>query len=55
MNDFDKIESELLIRFGFTDDNGIDAKNQLKIFSFMDWIKHNYSIIEIKHKDNNEN
>ena len=32
------IEKQLLDKFGFTED-GIDAENQLKIFSFMDWLK----------------
>ena len=32
------IEKQLLDRFGFTED-GINAENQLKIFSFMGWLK----------------
>jgi len=36
--DFKEIEKQLLDRFGFTSD-GVDAENQLKIFSFMDWLK----------------
>lgn len=43
------IERQLLNRFGFIEDeeNAIDAKNQLKIFSFMDWYKSHYRSKEI--------
>ena len=33
-----EIEKELLDRFGFIDE-GVDAENQFKIFSFMTWLK----------------
>ena len=33
-----EIEKELLDRFGFIDE-GVDAENQFKIFSFMTWFK----------------
>ena len=36
------MEQELLNRFGFSKDGGILADNQLKIWSFMDWVKENY-------------
>ena len=35
----DKIERQLLKRWGFTKEGGIDVKNQLKIFDFMDWLR----------------
>jgi hypothetical protein len=34
----EKIKKQLLKRFGFTED-GVDAENQVKIFSFMDWYR----------------
>jgi len=41
-----EIKKQLLNRFGFTEDGGVDAENQLKIFSFMDWFKQ-YQIDKI--------
>lgn len=35
----DKIETQLLKQWGFTKEGGIDVKNQLKIFHFMDWLR----------------
>lgn len=35
------IERQLLIKFGFTNEGGIDVANQLKIFEIIDWIEKN--------------
>ena len=35
------LKKQLFERWGFTDDGNIDAENQLKIFSLLDWIKDN--------------
>lgn len=35
----DEIRRQLLNRFGFID-GGVDAENQLKIFSFMEWLQN---------------
>jgi len=49
----EQIEKKLLDLFGFIED-GIDAENQLKIFSFMDWIKTQPKNDPLQGKEKNE-
>ena len=39
--DNEDFQKQLLQRWGFTKDGGIDVKNQLKIFEVLDWIRDN--------------
>jgi len=37
--DIKEIGNELLKRFGFAKDGAVDTKGQVKIFSFMEWLR----------------
>lgn len=36
-----KFQKQLLKRWGFTEEGGIDCMNQLKIFSLLEWLEEN--------------